>query len=216
MPDAKPRTTQQERRRRMRTRLIDATLDCLEDYGYHGTSLNRILERAGVSKGAWRHHYSSKKELIIAAARERLFEGAIDTAKKAAPKLISENPCFEVVFDFIWERFYQGRYRNIWVELTVASRTDFELREALIPLFNHLVNAMDGVWRDHFRLTDAGAASVETLMNLTLYVIYGMGLQSIVHDNPDYYKSLRTQWIDMLTPLVQFRAGNPEPGPGAN
>ncbi|MBI9086242.1 MAG: TetR/AcrR family transcriptional regulator [Desulfobacterales bacterium] len=199
------RMTQQQRRRRMRGRLIDATLDCLEDYGYHGASLSRILDRAGVSRGAWRHHYSSKKELIAAAARERLFEGAIETAREMAPELTSETDRLAPILDFIWERFYQGRYRNIWVELMVACRSDTELRAALIPLFHDLVDAMDEIWRVHFRTTATESVSVETLMNLTLYLINGMGLQSILHDNSDYYKTLRDQWTKMLTPLVQVR-----------
>ena len=79
--------TQEEKSREMRTRLIEATLDCLQDNGYHGTSLSRILENAGVSRGAWRHHYRSKKELIAAAAAEYLFEGAIQKAREAIPNL---------------------------------------------------------------------------------------------------------------------------------
>ena len=199
------RQTQQQRRCRMRRRLMDATLDCLEDYGYHGASLSRILDRAGVSRGAWRHHYSSKKALIVSAARERLLAQAMEKAREMAPEVTGDADCLASVLDFIWESFYQGRYRNIWVELTLASRTDAQLRGSLIPVFRDFAAAMDGIWRAHFRTVTVEDAPVELLMNLTLYVVGGMGLQSILHDNPDYYRSLRGQWTKMLEPLVQVR-----------
>lgn len=58
---------------------------------------------------------------------------------------------------------------------------------------------MDEIWRTHFRTTATESVFMETPMNLALSVINGMGLQSIPHDNPDTYKSLRDQWAKILT-----------------
>lgn len=198
------RRTQEERSREMQALLIEATLDCLHDYGYHGASLSRILERAGVSRGAWRHHYTSKKELI-AAASESFFGDAIQKARNAVPDLGKGHDPIAVLLDFIWDNFYQGRNRNVWVELTVAGRTDAELRELLVPAFEHFVSILDENWREYMQATDAADAPVETIMNLSLYIIGGMGFQSIVHDKPQYYKSLREQWTKIISPLVQMK-----------
>ena len=197
--------TQEEKSREMRVRLIEATLDCLQDNGYHGTSLSRILEKAGASRGAWRHHYRSKKELIAAAAAEYLFEGAIQKAREAVPNLAGGKDPISVLLDFIWENFYQGRNRNVWVELTVASRTDVELRELLVPVFENFVSTLDETWREYMRATTMTNVPIQVIMNLTLYIIGGMGLQSIMHDKPQYYKALREQWTKIISPLVQMR-----------
>ena len=197
--------TQEEKSKEMRARLIEATLDCLQDNGYHGTSLSRILEKAGVSRGAWRHHYRSKKELIAAAAAEHLFEGAIQKAREAVPNLAGGKDPISVLLDFIWENFYQGRNRNVWVELTVASRTDVELRELLVPVFENFVSSLDETWREYMRATTMTNVPIQVIMNLTLYIIGGMGLQSIMHDKPQYYKALREQWTKIISPLVQMR-----------
>jgi len=195
------RKSQKQRSKEMRKRLIEATLDCLEEFGYHGTSLPRILDRAGVSRGAWNHHFKSKKELIAAAAREGLFEDAIKKAIEDAPEFQSKKK-FQKPLDYIWDNFYQGKSRNIWVELTVASRTDKELNKLMAPIFMEFVDSLDKIWRTKFKTTVQTKASVELLLNLTLYVIGGMGIQSIIHDNPEYYRSLRKQWMKMLTPLL--------------
>ncbi len=49
-----------------RTRLMDAAQDLILDYGYSGTSLDRLIERAGVTKGTFFYHFKSKAELAHA------------------------------------------------------------------------------------------------------------------------------------------------------
>ncbi|WP_280510718.1 TetR/AcrR family transcriptional regulator, partial [Nocardia farcinica] len=63
----RPRRTQEQRSTEMRTRLLDATIECLVEYGYAGTTTPRIAERAGVTRGAQVHHFGSKNDLVIAA-----------------------------------------------------------------------------------------------------------------------------------------------------
>src|SRR5436190_18849808 len=64
-----PRRTQAERRATTRTALLDATIDCLVEEGYAGTTTTRIVERAGVSRGAQVHHFPTKAELVAEAVR---------------------------------------------------------------------------------------------------------------------------------------------------
>lgn len=189
----------------MKSRLVDATLDCLQEYGYHGTSLSRILETAGASRGAWRHHFASKVELVAEAGKQSLFRDGIELAETIAPKIATGEYPLPKLVDFIWENFYQGRSRNVWVELTVASRTDKQLQELMKPVFSSFVNSLDKIWRIYFKTPCDSSVSVEMVLNLTLYVIGGMGLQSIVHDNPAYYQALRSQWTTMLAPLIQIK-----------
>ncbi|MFE3702109.1 TetR/AcrR family transcriptional regulator, partial [Nocardia tengchongensis] len=62
-----PRRTQEQRSTETRTRLLDATIECLVEYGYAGTTTPRVAERAGVTRGAQVHHFGSKSELVVAA-----------------------------------------------------------------------------------------------------------------------------------------------------
>lgn len=52
-----------------RQRLIDATLDCLSEHGYHGSSLRMIARAGGVTAGLVRRHFNAKTELMIEAYR---------------------------------------------------------------------------------------------------------------------------------------------------
>jgi AcrR family transcriptional regulator len=199
------RKTQKERREEMRAKLMKATMHCLHQYGYHGASLPRILEEAKVSRGAWNHHFKTKKEMIAEAARESLFKSSVQQAIEKSPDFMSKEQLPEL-FDYIWKNFYQGKVRDVWVELTVACRTDAELRELLVPVFDEFVDSLDTLWRKYFQSTGHHDTPVEQILNLTLYVIGGMGLQSILHDNPDYYQSLRRLWTRMILPMLEIKA----------
>ena len=64
-----PRRTQEERSATTRAALLDATVDCLVEYGYANLTTTRVVERAGVSRGAQVHHFPTKAQLVTEAVR---------------------------------------------------------------------------------------------------------------------------------------------------
>lgn len=51
-----------------RTRLLDAAIDVVRAKGLHATSVDDLCAAAGVTKGAFFHHFESKDALAVAAA----------------------------------------------------------------------------------------------------------------------------------------------------
>jgi TetR/AcrR family transcriptional regulator, transcriptional repressor for nem operon len=52
-----------------KTRLLNAALTAIRAKGYTATTVDDICEAAGVTKGAFFHHFKSKEDLAVAAAR---------------------------------------------------------------------------------------------------------------------------------------------------
>ena len=73
VPPTKPvaaavtRTPQAERTRATRLRLMEATVECLVELGWAGTTTTIVSERAGVSRGAQLHHFPTKQDLVVSA-----------------------------------------------------------------------------------------------------------------------------------------------------
>jgi TetR/AcrR family transcriptional repressor of nem operon len=74
--------TRSRARPNARDRLLDAAMQVIRAQGYSATTVDDICSAAGLTKGAFFHHFSSKEDLAVAAAghfsemAERLFAAA--------------------------------------------------------------------------------------------------------------------------------------------
>ncbi|WP_017753933.1 TetR/AcrR family transcriptional regulator [Calidifontibacillus oryziterrae] len=48
----------------LRDKIISTALTLFETHGYHGVTVNQIVEESGTSKGGFYHHFKSKDELL--------------------------------------------------------------------------------------------------------------------------------------------------------
>ncbi len=92
-----------------REALVDAAWALLAERGWEGTSVNAVIERAGVSKGTFYHRFASAEELLDAVA-ERMFERSLSAAR---PHIQSDAPALEQLQAFLAAgrtfRFAHGR-----------------------------------------------------------------------------------------------------------
>src|SRR5439155_1026260 len=92
------RRSQEERREATRGAVLDATVECLAERGYAGTTTTRIARRARVSRGALLHYYASKIELLtsaidrIAIADDQRVSELIAVLKDLAAVVLGPNP----------------------------------------------------------------------------------------------------------------------------
>jgi AcrR family transcriptional regulator len=63
-----------------RERLLSSARDLFGERGYEATSIDAVLEKSGVARGALYHHFASKAELFDAVAEEVFVEIAEQTA----------------------------------------------------------------------------------------------------------------------------------------
>lgn len=128
----RPRRTQEERREATRAALLDATIDCLVEYGYNGVTTTRVVARAGVSRGAQVHHFPTKAELVSEAVRHLSHRRTLEMASQiqALPKGAKR---VEAVLDLLWAS-HAGPLFLAALELWVAARTDKELADALVTV----------------------------------------------------------------------------------
>ncbi|HJQ04124.1 MAG TPA: TetR/AcrR family transcriptional regulator [Nocardioides sp.] len=147
MSEAPARRTQEQRRTETIGKLVDATIESIEQVGYHRTSLGEICARSGVSKGGLFRHFDSRLDVIVAAAEEvaRRHMAAFDELRPAGAAPLG----IEEVVDFARMRV-KHETNVVWFELMVAARTEPELRERLAPLTKGLYDNIEERAVDNF------------------------------------------------------------------
>jgi AcrR family transcriptional regulator len=188
------RVPQEERSRAMRARLMDATLECLVERGFGGTSTTVISERAGVSRGAQLHHFPTKNALVVAAV-EHLTEVRGDELARAAARVPAAHRTRDVL-RMLGDHFASPVFIAA-LELWVAARTDPALYEAVEPLERK-------VGRETHRMTvhllgaDESRPGVRELVQATLDLVRGLGLAATISDDTRRRNRILDQWARTL------------------
>lgn len=201
-PEKPARRSQASRREEMRQRLAAATLDALAEQGAAGASLSVILARAGVSRGAWAHHFDTKAEMLALAAEELLL-GAVASARSLGPEQVPDPsmPIQErlgLMIEAAWTRFYTGRHRDLLFEVAMAARTDAELRSRLAPIFSSFLATIGRNWGLALRPDADDMAAMADLMVLTIYMLRGMAMQELTAGPVSDHAGLRRLWVGMM------------------
>lgn len=140
--------TQAERSAATRTKLLDATAECLAELGYTRTSTTEVCRRAGVSRGAQLHHFPTKAELV-AAAVDHIFERRVDEFRSLMATLPSGRERLDLAIDVLWSMF-QGQTFAAWFELAAAGRTDPELAPHVQRVGMSMTDRIREAWLDLF------------------------------------------------------------------
>jgi AcrR family transcriptional regulator len=178
----KPRRTQEERRETMRARLLDATVECLVKFGYSGASTPKICQQAKVSRGAQLHHFPTKESLIVASVDHLVTRRHAEfrQAMSELPEHVDRGP---VAIDLLW-KMISGDTFYAWLELSVAARTDPNLREAVQDLNARFQDAMHATFLEFF--PDAlGNPVLEIAPDFAFAVLEGLALRKIYSPGDD-------------------------------
>jgi AcrR family transcriptional regulator len=179
----------------MRQRLLDATIECLVEKGWSGTSTTLVSERAGVSRGAQLHHFPTKNDLVLAAV-EHLWANRDEEYRAALEALPDEPDRTRRVVHVLGEQFSSEMFEAA-LELWVAARSDAALHAAVVELERK-------VGRGSHRLTvealgvDESRPGVRELVQATLDLVRGLGLANTITDDSARRRRILDQWATTL------------------
>lgn len=176
----KRRRTQEERSATTRAALLDATIECLVEYGYANLTTTRVVERAGVSRGAQVHHFPTKAELVSEAVRH-LAGKRVEEFLRTMPDLPrSDEKKVARILDLIWE-VHKGPLFEAALELWVAARTDPELRASLIGVEEDVSQTVASVGPSLFPEI-ASRPTFQTDVDSAMAAIRGLALLRFIDD----------------------------------
>jgi AcrR family transcriptional regulator len=162
-----------------RTQIISAAIRCIVESSYSKTTTMKISEKAGLSRGATLHHFPSKID-IIRAAVDYIHEKRLEAFRRS----IEEIPDGADMAHLAVEAYTGDLGHPIYIalfELSVAARTDQELREILHPA----QLAFDKEWYETawalFPEWHTDRKAFDLALNLSQKLIEGIAISNFTH-----------------------------------
>jgi len=166
----------------MRSRLLDAAVECLYELGYARTTTIEVAARAGVSRGAQLHHFPTKERLVTVAVRHVL-EKRLEEFREAVASLPDGPDKAKAAVDILGDKL-SGRAFYAWLELVVAARTDPNLRGAVSEIAGQFRDEVQATAREIFTMKD-DRLSIESASLYAMAALQGFALDRIVWPDGD-------------------------------
>ena len=175
---APARRTNAERSAATQNRLLDATIDCLIERGWAGTSTTEIVRRAGVSRGAQVHHFPSKEDLVLAAV-EHLVERRIREFRATFDNLPAAQRTPAAAMRVLYDHCFRATFEP-WLELAVAARTDPALHARFVQFESRFFETALVTFRGLFPDAAADPSFARVALRLTFAVLDGLATGRLI------------------------------------
>lgn len=203
---ARPHRSQEERREETKGAVLDATVECLAELGYSRTTTTRIARRAGVSRGALLHHYSSKIQLLTSAV-EHIFQRRTEEFRAAFAALPAEVDRRASAVDILWAMFSSSTF-YAWLELVVAARSDRKLLREVSRITTQFAENVRATYRELFPEAAAPDEHRDLVPSFTFAFLQGLALDRIAMED----ELMLSELLVMLKNLAALVLGpNPRP-----
>jgi AcrR family transcriptional regulator len=179
---------QQRKSRETRNLVLEAAIDCLAEGGYPGCSLQLVADRAGISRGAMLHHYSSKLELMAAVIEYAFYKRMQDFLRRI--RALSDDARTERL-DGVYSSYAScgtPAYRA-YLALHLASRSDPELRQIFIDrarrfgqVWRDEAATVFPEWRDH--------PALDAMNDFVCMAVEGLALNADIWDDPQRVETM--------------------------
>ncbi len=175
-PERVVRGPHAERTAAMRKRLIEAAIDCLGERGYGATTLQVVIDAAGVSRGAVLHHFPTKVDLMIAVA-----EFCAGKQDRQVRRLLADTkPGMErylAITAATWDAMMRPPSIAL-LEIMMGSRSDRELGERFPAVIEALESSQrDGVWQEAQSVGIQDREAIEAMVHLHTAAMRGLVLE---------------------------------------
>jgi AcrR family transcriptional regulator len=193
------RQPQQDRSRATRQRLLSASIECMAELGWAGTTVALVAERAGVSRGAAQHHFPTRVDLVagmvghmsdVRQAEIEAVSGSLRTGKRRT----------EAVLNTLVE-LYNGPLFRAALHLWVAAAADETLKDRIGPLEAQLGRQAHRMAVDLLR-ADEAASGARELIQATLDMARGLGLAALLSDDTARRSRVLRQWARTLDQVL--------------
>lgn len=179
------RRSQSERTAETRARLIDATIECLIDSGYTGTTTVAVCKRAGVSHGSLLYHYGTRQRLL-GAALDAVYERLRRPVVESLEQLPLGEERVDALIELMWGAFGAREFKAV-LELWLAASNQVDVGWAVWPEAEDFDRGIQPLAVHLFPDVATRMPDFSLYISLIFQVLQGMGLAHATwpHDEDD-------------------------------
>jgi AcrR family transcriptional regulator len=199
-PRHKPEMSVKERQAlAARATLVEATVSCLDKFGYAATSINRIQEAASVSRGALTHHFPTKEDLMVATL-DRLL---ISTLHPSLPSKDHGSAAgLAEDLQFIARSLSRSQNGRALAEVLLAMRTDPNLNERVAPRLKEWNAMIDGAILGYYKSASNDDQDVVLLWTITRSFLRGLVLQEPFTSDEATFTRMISRFSELVSPFL--------------
>jgi AcrR family transcriptional regulator len=168
------RQSQAERLAATRRKIVDATIACIDELGFHNTTIQNVAARAGVTVGGVQHHFGSKSQLLQGVLQDSFQTMALDLNHVLTEgKLLQER--VELFVDACWEHCNSPAFQaSLQILQGLRNESPEELDKWLQVSLSSTVNQGRKFWSKMFSDIDLPKAEHQQLLNFAFSSLHGV------------------------------------------
>jgi len=191
---------QEQKSERARKTICEATVECLAEFGYSETSISRVVDRAGVSKGALQHHFPSKEDLMASTASYLLARPVEYSSRDTSLDIRERLRTF-------WARMTNTRAYLALLEILIAARTDRVLQARIADGLKTSIREIDERFLPTIsELADKEQDDVLLLLTANRCLMRGLLVENQYGISESRQREVLERWFDMLAPELEAKA----------
>lgn len=197
--------TQEERSQETRSSILAAAEQSFAERGYDVTSVDSICRAAGVSKGAFYHHFPSKGSVFVALLNAWLAEldrqfALMQTSGASVPQQVA---AMAAGVDEIYH--VAGTKWNILLEFWAKSKADPEVARSTVDMIRRYQVFFRQVLERGVAEGSLAVKDVDLTATVLLSVVLGLLLQGILDPEGQNWGALMERALAMLMESMSGR-----------
>lgn len=194
----------QQRSEETRARILEAAVKQFSIAGYNKTSVDEICEKAGISKGAFYHHFKTKQELFLALLDGWLaiLDQAIETTKnQPVPETFQK---LVEYFPYIFES--AGDNLPMFLEFLLQATRDETLWEASTAPYRRYHKYFVSLIKKGIKEGSFVDVDPDLAARLIISAAMGLLLQSLLDPKGENWTKVAEETVQiMMSSLLQVK-----------
>jgi len=188
----------QQRGEETRSNILQAAVECFAQHGYEATGVNEICQRAGVTKGAFYHHFPSK-QAVFTELLNRWLDGldkqladALAGAASVPEGLLHVADRAEHIFDMADEQL--PMFLEFWTE----ARHDPVIRQEVIAPYRRYRDYFSGIIQAGMAEGSLRQVDPDVVAQIIVSLAVGLVLQGVLDPQGTNWGEVVREGLRML------------------